>query len=99
MSAKGGRVVGDEAALAAARRAAQPSARIIAERVEVAALIANPERRALEADLQRPVAHSLIGNVPDAVFAHGFSRKTGAPSAAGRFEGKAVNFMPVHKIN
>ncbi|WP_294640623.1 DUF882 domain-containing protein [uncultured Aureimonas sp.] len=99
VSAKGGRVVGDEAAMAAARRAAQPSARIIAERVEVAALIANPERRAIEADLQRPVAHSLIGNVPDTVFAHGFSRKTGSPSAAGRFEGKAVNFMPVRKIN
>ncbi len=99
VSPKGGRVVGDEAAIAAARRAAQPSARMIAERVEVADLIANPERRALEQDLQRPVAHSLIGNVPDAVFAHGFSRKGAAPSATSRFEGKAVTFMPVHKIN
>ncbi|WP_279480935.1 DUF882 domain-containing protein [Aureimonas sp. SK2] len=99
VSAKGGRVVGDEAAIAAARRAAQPSARIIAERVEFAALISNPERRALEQELERPVAHSLIGNVPDAVFAHGFSHKGSVPSASSRFEGKAVNFMPVHKIN
>jgi hypothetical protein len=99
VSAKGGRVVGDEAAIAAGRRAARPSARLIAERVEVASLISNQERRALEQELQRPVAHSLIGNVPEAVFAHGFSRKAGAPAASSRFEGKAVNFMPVHKIN
>ncbi|RIY00910.1 DUF882 domain-containing protein [Aureimonas flava] len=99
VSAKGGRVVGDEAAIAAARRAAQPSRRMIAERVEVASLISNPERRALEQDLQRPVAHGLIGNLPDAVFAHGFSRKDGAPAASSRFEGKAVHFMPVRKIN
>ncbi|WP_182085351.1 DUF882 domain-containing protein [Aureimonas sp. ME7] len=99
VSSKGGRVVGDEAALAAAKRAAQPSSRIIAERVEIASLITNPERRAVEQDLERPVAHSLIGSIPDTVFVRGFSSKSASPSGSSRFEGTAVNFMPVHKLN
>ncbi len=102
-SAKGGRVVGDDAALAAAAkpapRPAAASAATIARRIEIASLITNPERRAMETKLSRPVADGLIGNLPAAVFAKGFSAKGVSPAGTQHFEGTAVNFLPVHKID
>ena len=101
-AAKGGRVVGDEVVRTAVRPAPRPAGTndaAISRRIEIATLITNPERRAVETRMGRPVADTLIGNLPAAVFARGFSAKGGAPSGPQHFEGKAVNFLPVRKLD
>ncbi|KTQ95432.1 hypothetical protein NS226_11230 [Aureimonas ureilytica] len=95
--AKGGRVVGDAPAASKAARKVSPDA--IEQRIAIASLITSPERRAIESKLARPVADNLIGQMPSAVFARGFSRKGSSPAAAQHFEGTAVNFLPVHKLD
>lgn len=97
-SAKGGRVAGDQAARRAAPPAATP-ADTAARRIEIATLITAPERRALETRFSRPVADELLRDRPTAVFLHGFSAKSPVPRGAQRFEGRAVNFLPVHKLD
>ncbi|WP_019998234.1 DUF882 domain-containing protein [Aureimonas ureilytica] len=97
-TARGGRVVGDaEPQAETTVRRASPDQ--IAKRIAIASLITSPERRAIEEKLARPVADTLISNVPNAVFSRGFSRKGGSPAGPQHFEGKAVNFLPVHKFD
>jgi uncharacterized protein YcbK (DUF882 family) len=102
-SGKGGRVVGDTAvqprSTARSSSVTPASAQAIARRIEIASLITAPERRAIETPMARPVADNLIGDKPDTVFDRGFTRKGTMPSATGRFEGKAVNFLPVRKLD
>ena len=94
--AKGGRVVGVPTPAKVARKAS-PDA--IEQRIAIASLITSPERRAIEGKLSRPVADTLIGQMPSAVFSRGFSRKGVSPGGVQHFEGTAVNFLPVHKLD
>lgn len=97
-TSRGGRVVGDAGA-GANKPVRKASPDQIEQRIAIASLITSPERRAIEEKLTRPVADTLIGNLPNAVFSRGFSRKSGSPAGAQHFEGKAVNFLPVHKLD
>ncbi len=88
--AKGGRVVGDAPAASKAARKVSPDA--IEQRIAIASLITSPERRAIESKLARPVADNLIGQMPSAVFARGFSRKGSSPAGCATFRGNGGEF-------
>lgn len=98
---KGGRVAGDPAAAVSRKATArvEKEADVANRRVEIASLITAPERRAVETRFQHPVADDLIRDRPTAVFLRGFAAKSPMPRATQHFEGRAVNFLPVHKID
>ncbi|WP_279478898.1 DUF882 domain-containing protein [Aureimonas sp. SK2] len=65
----------------------------------IAALLADPERRALEEAPALPSAEKLVADRPHDVLALGFAPTGAKPGSTARFTGRAVNFLPVRHID
>ena len=100
---KGGRVRGTKTASKIQTKApAATQQDLISSRIELASLVTDPDQRAGELRTSTPTTDRLVGNVPDTLYAAGFSAPAAASSASGRsdrFSGTAVTFMPVVKLN
>ncbi len=96
---KGGRVRGVKVASSSNRLKVAPvdPQDVISSRIEMASLMADSGRRATKLRTSTPDAARLVGNVPDTLYADGFS-STKSGGQADRFSGSAVAFMPVVKI-
>ena len=70
---------------------------LISSRIAMATLMTDPGRRASRLKTSTPDAARLVGDVPETLYADGFSAPT-ASSRSDRFSGSAVTFMPVVKI-
>ncbi|KQT86346.1 hypothetical protein ASG48_04155 [Aurantimonas sp. Leaf443] len=81
----------------------QPKANVIdpqdaiAQRIALAAIVTDPQARAVET-MKRPSADRLVGEKPGTVFVGGFSSEP-ASGKSDRFAGKAVNFLPVARLD
>jgi uncharacterized protein YcbK (DUF882 family) len=91
---RGGRVAG---AARPEKRAHQ--ARPSGSQTAIAALLADPERRALEQAPSLPSADKLVAERPHDVLALGFAPTGAKPGSAAHFSGRAVNFLPVRHID
>lgn len=76
---------------------AKNTQKAITSRIEMAALVADPESRAQAEIARKPKAEGLVRNVPSAVFTAGFTANP-LTNASDRFAGSAVNFLPVAKF-
>jgi len=81
----------------AAPAPAKTAQQAIHSRIEMAALVADPESRAKAEVLRKPKADGLVRDVPSAVFTAGFTANP-LSNASDRFAGSAVNFLPVAKF-
>jgi uncharacterized protein YcbK (DUF882 family) len=93
-TARGSRVAG---MMRAEKRA--PAARPSGSQTAIAALLVDPERRALEKAPALPSADKLVADRPHDVLALGFAPTGAKPGSAARFSGRAVNFLPVRHID
>ncbi|WP_210209633.1 DUF882 domain-containing protein [Aureimonas flava] len=93
---RGGRVAGTaRPPKPASTAAARPSG----SQTAIAALLVDPERRALETAPALPRAERLVADRPHDVLALGFAPTGGKPGRTARFSGRAVNFLPVRHID
>ena len=96
---KGGRVRGTTTASPGNRLKVAPvdPQDVISSRIEMASLMTDSGRRATKLRTSKPDTARLFGDVPDTLYAEGFSSPK-PRGKADRFSGAAVTFLPVVKI-
>ena len=97
---KGNRVRGTKTASSGNRLKVAPvnPQDVISSRIAMASLTTDPGRRATKLRTSMPDTARLVGNVPDTLYAEGFS-SPGRRGHTDSFSGTAVTFLPVVKIN
>ena len=96
---KGGRVRGAGTASLGNRLKVAPvdPQDVISSRIEMASLMTDTGRRATKLTTSKPDTARLVGNVPDTLYAEGFS-SSGRRGQVDSFSGSAVTFLPVVKV-